>query len=190
MPTLIINNVLGVLRACQRGLGVAMLPDYLVEENGGLVQLFGEADTRRARCLSSSIRKSSNRSRASRCSATSWWRTRSAGIFRFSLRQKAARRSLRHKVPAHRQFTISTWQTCGARRCRTRCRPHTSSQLKHWMYPPRLNRCAACSPLEDVAGPHAGTLKPGPSRGPVFFGGARRRPHHDLVTLAPPSSAA
>jgi DNA-binding transcriptional LysR family regulator len=37
--------VLGLLRVCQRGLGVAMLPDYLVEENGGLVQLFGEADT-------------------------------------------------------------------------------------------------------------------------------------------------
>ena len=36
--------MLGVLRACQRGLGIAMLPDYLVEENGGLVQLFGEAD--------------------------------------------------------------------------------------------------------------------------------------------------
>jgi len=36
--------VLGLLRACQRGLGVAMLPDYLVEENGGLVQLFGELD--------------------------------------------------------------------------------------------------------------------------------------------------
>ncbi len=44
VPNLTINNVLGVLRACQRGLGVAMLPDYLVEENGGLVQLFGEAD--------------------------------------------------------------------------------------------------------------------------------------------------
>ena len=44
-PTLSINNVLGLLRACQRGLGIAMLPDYLVEENGGLVQLFGEADT-------------------------------------------------------------------------------------------------------------------------------------------------
>src|SRR5512140_898255 len=43
-PTLTINNVLGVLRACQRGLGVAMLPDYLVEENGGLVQLFGDLD--------------------------------------------------------------------------------------------------------------------------------------------------
>ena len=44
-PHLTVNNVLGVLRACQRGLGVAVLPDYLVEENGGLVQLFGEADT-------------------------------------------------------------------------------------------------------------------------------------------------
>ena len=41
---LTINNVLGLLRACQRGLGVAMLPDYLVEENGGLVQLFGDID--------------------------------------------------------------------------------------------------------------------------------------------------
>ena len=45
MPSLTQNNVLGVLRACQKGLGVAMLPDYLVEENGGLVQLFGEAET-------------------------------------------------------------------------------------------------------------------------------------------------
>ena len=33
-----------MLRACQRGFGIALLPDYLVEENGGLVQLFGEAD--------------------------------------------------------------------------------------------------------------------------------------------------
>ena len=45
VPHLSVNNVLGLLRACQRGLGVAMLPDYLVEENGGLVQLFGEQDT-------------------------------------------------------------------------------------------------------------------------------------------------
>ena len=45
IPTLTINTVLGVLRACQRGIGVALLPDYLVEENGGLVQLFGESDT-------------------------------------------------------------------------------------------------------------------------------------------------
>src|SRR6266568_9036368 len=42
---LTINNVLGLLRACQRGLGVAMLPDYLVEENGGMVQLFGDDET-------------------------------------------------------------------------------------------------------------------------------------------------
>ena len=42
VPTFITNNVLGLLRACQRGLGVAMLPDYLVEENHGLVQLFGD----------------------------------------------------------------------------------------------------------------------------------------------------
>ena len=43
-PRLTINNVLGILRACQRGLGMAMLPDYLVEENGGLVQMFSESD--------------------------------------------------------------------------------------------------------------------------------------------------
>ena len=39
-----INNIMGVLRACQRGLGIALLPDYLVEENVGLVQLFGEEE--------------------------------------------------------------------------------------------------------------------------------------------------
>src|SRR5580658_4885246 len=44
VPHLVINNILGILRACQRGIGIAMLPDYLVEENGGLVQLFGEAE--------------------------------------------------------------------------------------------------------------------------------------------------
>ena len=43
-PTLTINTILGVMRACQRGIGVALLPDYLVEQNGGLVQLFGETD--------------------------------------------------------------------------------------------------------------------------------------------------
>ena len=43
-PWLTITNVLGVLRGCQRGYGVAMLPDYLVEDHGGLVQLFGDVD--------------------------------------------------------------------------------------------------------------------------------------------------
>ncbi len=45
VPWLTINNVLGVLRACERGIGIAMLPDYLVEENGGLLQLFGDTSS-------------------------------------------------------------------------------------------------------------------------------------------------
>jgi DNA-binding transcriptional LysR family regulator len=43
-PVLMINNIMGLLRACQRGLGIALLPDYLIEENAGLVQLFGEEE--------------------------------------------------------------------------------------------------------------------------------------------------
>ncbi len=44
-PWFVINNVLGLRRACHCGLGIAMLPDYLVEEDGGLVQLFGDVDS-------------------------------------------------------------------------------------------------------------------------------------------------
>jgi DNA-binding transcriptional LysR family regulator len=44
-PRVVINNILGLLRACQRGVGVAMLPDYIVEEDGGVVQLFTETDS-------------------------------------------------------------------------------------------------------------------------------------------------
>jgi DNA-binding transcriptional LysR family regulator len=40
-----VNNILGLVRACQQGLGIAALPDYLVEENSRLVQLFGESDS-------------------------------------------------------------------------------------------------------------------------------------------------
>jgi DNA-binding transcriptional LysR family regulator len=43
-PVLTIHNVLGLMGACRRGLGIALLADYLVEENGGLVQLFDKAD--------------------------------------------------------------------------------------------------------------------------------------------------
>jgi DNA-binding transcriptional LysR family regulator len=43
VPILTINNVLGVQRACQEGFGIAMLPDYLIEDSG-LVQLFDESD--------------------------------------------------------------------------------------------------------------------------------------------------
>lgn len=42
-PLITINNVIGIMQACQRGLGIALLPDYLVEDSG-LVQLFGEGD--------------------------------------------------------------------------------------------------------------------------------------------------
>src|SRR4030081_884505 len=38
-------TTLAVVRACQQGLGIAALPDYLVEENNRLVQLFGESDS-------------------------------------------------------------------------------------------------------------------------------------------------
>jgi DNA-binding transcriptional LysR family regulator len=38
-----VNDILGLVRACQQGLGIASLPDYLVEENSRLVQLFGES---------------------------------------------------------------------------------------------------------------------------------------------------
>jgi DNA-binding transcriptional LysR family regulator len=40
-----VNNILGLVRACQQGLGIAALPDYLVEEQSRLVQLFGESDS-------------------------------------------------------------------------------------------------------------------------------------------------
>jgi DNA-binding transcriptional LysR family regulator len=41
-PYFKVNHVLGLARACQQGLGVAALPDYLVEERHGLVQLFSD----------------------------------------------------------------------------------------------------------------------------------------------------
>jgi DNA-binding transcriptional LysR family regulator len=39
----VVNNILGVMQACQKDQGIALLPDYLVEDSG-LVQLFGEGD--------------------------------------------------------------------------------------------------------------------------------------------------
>ena len=44
-PYFKVNHVLGLARACQQGLGVAALPDYLVEERHGLVQLFVDQDS-------------------------------------------------------------------------------------------------------------------------------------------------
>lgn len=39
-----IDNLLSIKRAVQRGAGIAMLPDYMVEKDSGLVQLFREME--------------------------------------------------------------------------------------------------------------------------------------------------
>jgi len=44
VPTVQINSVVAIKRAVQRGIGIALLPDYIVEANSGLVQLIPEAD--------------------------------------------------------------------------------------------------------------------------------------------------
>jgi DNA-binding transcriptional LysR family regulator len=44
-PHLIITNIAGVLRACQRGIGIAMLPDYILEDDQSLVTLFSDDES-------------------------------------------------------------------------------------------------------------------------------------------------
>lgn len=44
VPTLQINDILSIKRAVQRGAGIAMLPDYLVDKDTGLVQLLPETE--------------------------------------------------------------------------------------------------------------------------------------------------
>lgn len=41
-PVLEINSIMSIKRAVQRGIGIAMLPDYAVEPDAGLVQLLGD----------------------------------------------------------------------------------------------------------------------------------------------------
>jgi DNA-binding transcriptional LysR family regulator len=43
-PVLRINNIVGMKRAVQRGVGIALLPDYMIEPEAELVQLIPEAD--------------------------------------------------------------------------------------------------------------------------------------------------
>lgn len=43
-PVLRVNNLYALKRACQRGLGLAILPDYMAREEGDLVQVLTEAD--------------------------------------------------------------------------------------------------------------------------------------------------
>ena len=68
-----------MVRACQRGMGVALLPDYLVEENGGLVELFGESETI-ALDAYFVYPEELKPSPVSRCFAIFWYRRPSAGI--------------------------------------------------------------------------------------------------------------
>jgi len=44
-PYFKVNSILGLVQACEHGLGIAALPDYLVEDNNSVVQLFGESDS-------------------------------------------------------------------------------------------------------------------------------------------------
>ena len=44
IPTLQINDLLSIRRAVQTGVGIAMLPDYLIEKDLGLVQLLPETE--------------------------------------------------------------------------------------------------------------------------------------------------
>ncbi|MBY0383382.1 MAG: substrate binding domain-containing protein, partial [Xanthobacteraceae bacterium] len=44
-PFFRVNNVIGLVRACQHGIGIAALPDYLIDESNRLLQLFGEEDS-------------------------------------------------------------------------------------------------------------------------------------------------
>jgi len=43
-PVLRVNNLYGLKRACQRGLGLAILPDYMAREEDDLVQVLTEAE--------------------------------------------------------------------------------------------------------------------------------------------------
>lgn len=44
VSTLQINDILSIKRAVQRGAGIAMLPDYLIDKDAGLVQLLPETE--------------------------------------------------------------------------------------------------------------------------------------------------
>ena len=44
IATLQINNILSIKMAVQRGAGIAMLPDYIVDKDSGLVQIMPETE--------------------------------------------------------------------------------------------------------------------------------------------------
>jgi hypothetical protein len=60
------------------------------------------------------------------------------------------------------------WQSCGAHGCSIGVRPALLGSLHYRVFPPRVTGVQLV-PLWNIAGPHTGKLKPGPSRGPVFY---------------------
>jgi DNA-binding transcriptional LysR family regulator len=40
----VVNNVIGLKLACENSVGIATLPDFLVEGSEGLVQLFSDSE--------------------------------------------------------------------------------------------------------------------------------------------------
>ena len=113
-PTLTINNVLGVLRACQRGFGVAMLPGL----SGGGKRRTGAAVRRRRHARARRLFRLSGRTQVGGAHP---------GVPRFSGRQRAALafldfHALKNSAVRMLLFAIcdSAWQSCGARRCWTK----------------------------------------------------------------------
>ena len=177
------TTCMGLLRACQRGLGIALLPDYLVEENVGLVQLFGEEE---GPALDAYFvyPEELNRSRACRCSAISWSATRSAGVSDGAAVHDSV--SMFYKRPLRKSFCrrlrrmadmLPTllrgphgWHAAlrvvrGARAALFRCAD--GARLSH---PPRLaSPVPSAVPLwKVIVGSRADMTEPGP-QGPGFF---------------------
>lgn len=50
-PIMTVNNLTSLMRAAQRGAGIAVLPDYLIEPNSGLVQLLASESMPELECF-------------------------------------------------------------------------------------------------------------------------------------------
>ena len=175
-PHLVINNILGILRACQRGLGIAMLPDYLVEENGGLVQLFGERGDR-TRCLF-------------RLSGRAQIRRPRAGFPRFSRRQCAALEFLVGVNAARKRRILPIPHGCHVahRVVWARRESHTDPALLRKsaaaILPDRRSQLQAAVPLWKVSlAPPRRRTQPGP-QGPGFLLCSRDRLYSSRRTIA------
>src|ERR1039457_1419803 len=122
----------------------------------------------------SSIRRNTSRSRVSRYSATSWLPTRSAGISEFHRGKIAQQRlAIWHGYHASdsligRRMAIQHGSHAAHGVAGAACGSHSCRSLLHRMFPPRVTGVQHV-PLWKIAGPHTGKLKPGPSRGPVFY---------------------